>query len=165
MPDIALFLHLQSGGEGAVGVVYIRQLGGVVELEEIDVICPQGAEALFNVAEDGLFVPPAALGGNDHILPHALQGLAQFFLAVGVHVGGVEVVDPAVYGPADQLHRVGRGNPLDGQGAEGRLRHHQFRPPQSDFFHNSSYLSRGQGQNAPGPSLYVSSLPVFRGTD
>ena len=154
VPDIPLPLHLQGGGKGPLRVVDIRQLGRVVELEEVDVVRPQGAEALLNVGQHRLLVPAAAFGGDDHVPPDGFQGLAQLFLAVGVHIRGVKVVDPAVYGPADQLYRVGLGNPLDGQGAESRPRHHQFRAPQSDLFHTILLyvcIYRGQGRDAPSP--------------
>ena len=151
VPDVTLFLHLQGGGEGAVGVVDVRQLGGVMELEEIDIVRPQGAEALLNVGKHRLLVSAAALGGDDDVLPDPLQGLAQLFLTVGVHIRGVKVVDSAVYGPADQLHRVRLGNPLDRQSAEGCLRHHQFRASQSDFFHEVLLFIAGPGTKRPRP--------------
>ena len=36
--DIALLLHLQRGGKGAVRVIGVRQLSGIVELKKVDVI-------------------------------------------------------------------------------------------------------------------------------
>ena len=87
----------------------------------------------------------AALGGNHHVLPHVVEGLSQFFLAVGVHIRGVEIVDPRLIGPADQLHRVRLGDPLNGQGAERRLGHQQAGAAQSDFLHDSSSFPRRAG--------------------
>ena len=109
-----------------------------MELEQVDVVRPQAAETLLNVGQNGLFVLSGALGGDHHVLADTLKGLAQLLLAVGVGVGGVEVVDAAVHRPADQLHGVGLGNALDGQSAKGGLGDVQFRAAQSDFFHISS---------------------------
>ena len=36
--DVALLLHLQRGGVRAVRVVRVRQHGGIMELEQVDVI-------------------------------------------------------------------------------------------------------------------------------
>ena len=90
------------------------------------------------MGQGGLFVRGGALGGDHHVLPDPLQGLTQLFLTVGVHICGVEVVDTALIGPADQLHRLGGGDPLDGQGAEGGLGDLELRAAQSDGLHGDS---------------------------
>ena len=133
--DVALLLHLQRGSVGAVWIIGVRQHGGIMELEQIDVIRLHPPQALFNVGKHRLFVRATALGGDDHILPHIVQRRAQLLLAVRVHVGRVEIVDARLIGPAYQLHRVGLGNALDGQRAEGGLGHIQLRAAQSDFLH------------------------------
>ena len=69
-----------------------------------------------------------------------MEGLAQFFLAVGVHICGVKVVDAAVIGPADQFYRVGLGDTLDRQRAEGRFGDVQLCAAQPDLFHISFLL-------------------------
>ena len=145
--DVALLLGLQCGGKGPVRVMDIRQHRRIVELEQVDVIRPQAAEALLNVGLDRLFVSSAALGGNHHVLPHVVEGLSQFFLAVSVHIRGVEIVDSRLTGPADQLHCIRLGNPLDGQGTERRLGHQQAGTAQSDFLHNSSSFPHRAGHS------------------
>ena len=139
--DVAFLLGLQRGGKGAVRVVDVRQDRRVVELEQVDVVCPQAAEALLDVGLNGLFIRSAALGGDHHILPHVVEGLSQLLLAVCVHIGGVKVVDAGVVGPADQLHRVRLGDPLDGQRAERRLGHQQARFSQSDLLDFHTHIS------------------------
>ena len=146
--DVALLLGLQHHGKDAVGVVDVRQNGGIVELEQVDVIRAEAPQALLNVGSDRFFIFSGTLGGDHHLVPDAVQGLAQLFLAVGVHIGGVEVVDAAIHGPADQLHRVRLGDPLDGQGAEGCLGDVQLRAAQSDFFHGP-LLSPPPGGGVP----------------
>ena len=143
--DVALLLHLQSGGKGAVRVLGVRQDGGIVELKQINVVRLQTAKALLNMAQDRLLVLATALGGDHHILANTLKGNAQLFLAVGVGVGGVKIVDAALVSLADQLHRVRLGNALDGQGAEGCLGHPKVCAAESDLFHVGSSCSRRSG--------------------
>ena len=106
-----------------------------MELKEVDIIRPQAAQTLLNMAEGRGLIRGGALGGDHHILPDTLQSLTQFLLTVRIGVGGIEVVDARVHGTANQAHRVGPGNSLDGQGTEGGLGDMQFRAAQSDFLH------------------------------
>lgn len=69
-----------------------------MELEQIDVIRTQTAQALLNMGQHRLFILAAALGGDHHILAHVMQGLAQLLLTVCIGVGGIKIVDPGLIG-------------------------------------------------------------------
>ena len=135
--DVSLFLHLQRRSKSPVRVADVRELRRIVELEEIDVVCPQAAEALLHVGQSRLPIRSGALGGDHHISPHVMESLSQFFLTVGVHIGGVEIVDTALIGSANQFHSAGLGDALNRQCAKGRFGDVQLRAAQPDLFHIS----------------------------
>jgi hypothetical protein len=94
-----------------------------VHLVEVDVVGVQALEAVLHRLDD---VPPGAapqvlalahgvgeLGGQDRLVPLALQRLAQEDLGLGgaVDIGRVKEVDPAVEGGVDHHARLGLVDP------------------------------------------------------
>ena len=60
----------------------------------------------------------AGLGGDEEVSAHIGQRHADLFLAVGIGVGGVEEVDAAVIGAAEQARGLLLGKALHGQRTE-----------------------------------------------
>ena len=111
-----------------------------MELEQVDVVRPHPAEAQLDVGLDGFLILSAALGGDHDVVADVVEGLTDLLLAVGIHVGGIEIVDAALIGPAQQLPGGFVTDALHRQRAEGGLGNVELRPTQADFWdiHGSS---------------------------
>src|ERR1700722_13536771 len=126
-----------------------------MELVQVDVVGLQSMEAVLDRPADvppgaasdtgALAHVPAPLGSENHLVPPALQHLAQDGLgppAVAVDVGRVEQCDPGVDGRVDDLPRLLEPDPHPEVVApETDDRHGETRFPQLAVAHGAS-LSR-----------------------
>ena len=118
------YLSRFPGGEQslqrAAGSDHLLQLGhgGIVDLVEVNIVRAEVTQARFNVRRHGLGGAGHALGGEDEMLPDALQTVAQVFLADGVAPGGVDVIDAGVLQKVHQLPGALPVDALDGNAAE-----------------------------------------------
>ena len=78
MADLARSLGLLQCFQSAAGRRHLLQLlrSGIVDLVNIDIVGAQIAKAGFNIRSHGFPGAGHALGGDDKILPDALQGIA-----------------------------------------------------------------------------------------
>ena len=92
--------------------------GDVVNLVKVNVVRSQVFQAGLNVCRHGVPGPGHTLGGQDKILPDALQGVAQILLADSIAPGCVNEVHPGIPQFVDQRLRPFRVNALDGNAAK-----------------------------------------------
>ena len=78
-------------------------------------------------------------------MPYVMQGLSDFFLAVGIGVGRIKIVDAGIIGTAQQPLCVGGTDALNRQSAKSSFRDPKVCFSQSNFFnfHGNSSLFPG----------------------
>ena len=111
---------LHQGLQSAAGGADLLQLleAGIVDLVEVYVVRAEVFQADLDVPGHPLLVPAHGLGGQDKLLPAALDGLADELLADRVAPGGVDVVDPRrLHGVQKLLGRL-RVDALDGDASQ-----------------------------------------------
>ena len=59
-------------------------------LDQIYIVCPESIQTHCQFVSGTLSVPGPDFGCNDHLVPERLQGLAELFLAVAIHMGGIK---------------------------------------------------------------------------
>ena len=92
-----------------------------MELVDVDMIGAQVFQTDLQVLPQLRPRPGVGLGGDDHLVPDPLEGIAHLLLAVGVRAGSVEVVHPAVHRLAQQTGGLLFRDPLDRQTAKAVL--------------------------------------------
>ena len=123
-----------TGTAGGADLLQLRH-SGVMYLVEVDMVCSQVGEAGLDVRFHGLPVPGHGLGGQDELVPPALDGLPDELLTDRVAPGGVDVVDPG------GEHRVQQGpclrgaDPLDGDAAKSQAGDLQSGPAKCNVLH------------------------------
>ena len=117
--DFPLGFGFQHGLIESCAVSGLGAEGGVMELVDVDIVGFQKAQAGFQILPEAFHSSGGGLGGDYDFVPDIGQGQAHFFFAVTVRTGGVEEGDARIIGFAQELPRIVRAYPLDGQGAEG----------------------------------------------
>ena len=107
-----------------------------MELEQVDVIGFHALQAQVDVCGGSRLVASLALGGEHDVLAHVGERKTDLFLAVGVAVGGVEVVDAALVSRAQNGCSVLRAAALNGQAAHGRLGDEKPGAAERNFLHS-----------------------------
>ena len=128
---------LQQGLQGAAGGADLLELleTGVVDLVEVYVVRAEVFQAGLNVPGHPLPVAAHGLGGQDELLPAALDGQTDALLADAVAPGGVDVIDPRrLHGVQELLCRL-RVDALDGDAPQAHAGHPQAGFAQSNVFH------------------------------
>ena len=162
--DPSALLRFQCAGEGAVRVFNIRNLFYLVELEEVDIIGLQHAQAVLDVLQHTLFVLCGTLRGDDHIAPHVVQCNAEFFFTVRVSVGRVKVADAAIVSGTDQLNGISLVAALQRQAAKRGLRGNEAAFSENNSFHGRELLSETQGaEHVQGQDRNLKSGLYFAG--
>ena len=82
MANLALRLCFQRGFVNAIAVTGFGAEGGIVELENIDVVCLQALEGLVQICPEILRVLGGRLGGNLHLIPDLGKHSAKLYFAV-----------------------------------------------------------------------------------
>ena len=118
--------------------------GRVVELVEVDVVRAEIAQAGFHVLLHGLLRQPTALGGQDKLVPDALQAVADVFLADGIAPGGIDVVDARLQQPVHERFGALRVNALNGDAPKAQPGDFQTCFAQYSVFHLSRSFLRVQ---------------------
>ena len=92
--DLAGGFCLLQSCQRAVGLQRLLQFrgGGVVDLIQVDVVGAQIFKAGLDVRCRAFFGAIICLGSDHELVPDALQGIAQVFLADGVSPGGVDKI-------------------------------------------------------------------------
>ena len=120
LSDSLLHRLIQAGAIIGFGAV-----GRIVELIEIHIVGTEQAQACLEIAPEALGGGGAGLGADNHLVASAFESYAEFFLAVGVEAGGVEVVHTAVESTAYEAHGISLADALYGQSPEAVARHHE----------------------------------------
>ena len=89
-----------------------------MELEQVHIVRAQLLKGGAQVLPELRRGETGDLGGDKDLLPHSGEGRAHLLLAVGVGPGGIEVVDPSVHRPAEELGCFLFGDALDGQASK-----------------------------------------------
>ena len=140
-PDFPLapgFLH-RLVQAGAIPRLWAE--GRVVKLKDIHIVCFHQPQAGFQILPKALRRRGRGFCGDGDPAAHVAEGIADFFLAVGIASGSVKKIDPVVIGlpqdrprlvEADPLHRqrakavfVG-GDPCSSQSNLGHTKHLPF---------------------------------------
>ncbi len=79
-----------------LGILRIRQLPGVMQLQNIHIIGPQISQAGFKLLEQGLLVFSLRLGGQNNLASHISKRIANLFFTIRIGASGVKKVDAAV---------------------------------------------------------------------
>ncbi len=126
---LALALGLEDGVDGAVGAedeVGIVVVIALVELEQIDVVGLETAQAFVDLLGGGEGVAGADLGGEEDVVATALEGEADvgFADAVAIVPGGIDEGDAAIDGGLngadhDLLLDAGTGQVTAAEGDNG----------------------------------------------
>ena len=125
---------LQCAAGGGDGVQIGK--GGVMNLIQFNIIGTEVAQAHVNVLGHALSGAGHGLGGQDELLPDALQSVAQIFLTDGVATGGIDVVDAAVGQTVDEGLGALGVDALDGDAAEAQGRDGKAGAAQSLIIHD-----------------------------
>ena len=135
--DLPGGLGLRQGLPGAAGAEHLPDvlLRQVVELVQVDEPGAQVGQAGLDVPGHALPVPAHALGGQDELVPPALQRRAQVLLGHGIAPGGVDVVDAVLLQLVHHGAGVFRVGPLDGDAPEGEPGDVQAGAAERDVFH------------------------------
>ena len=119
--DFPLCLGLGQGLIGPVGakdLVKVLQ-GQVVNLVQVDIVGLKVSQADANVLLHSLTAAGHGLGGQDELVPAALQGSTQIFLRYRVAPGGVDEIDAELLQLVHHCQGVGGVGALDGDAAKG----------------------------------------------
>ena len=137
MPDFPCGLGFPQSFQRAAGSHDLGELlrGDVVNLIEVNVIRAQIFKALIDVRRHGLLRPGHGFAGQHEVLPDALQGVAQVFLADGIGPGSVDKIHPGIPKLMHQLLRPFRVNALNGNAAEAHPGDFQPGFSQNPIFH------------------------------
>ena len=96
VPDVSLLFGSQGRGVRPFFIFRVGHDGRVVELEQIDVIRLQSLQGCFDVFRHRCIIGASALGGDDNVPADVMQRCADFFFAVGIHVGCIKIIDSVV---------------------------------------------------------------------
>ena len=146
--DQAFLPSFQQPRIGALGIVGIGQLGGIMQLQNIHMVRFQIAQARFEIFQQSFPVARLTLGCEEDVVPHIGQGVTDFLLAVRVAPRRIKKVNALRIGLAQDRFGVVERDPLNGQSAEAAPTDLQLGPSQSHFFHGESSLVHtpcGQG--------------------
>ena len=141
--DLAGSLCLQRSLHGAAGGQDLLQLRhvGIMELIQVDVVRTEVFQAGLNILRETRLVPGHGFGGQDKVLPDALQGVAKVFLRNGVATGRVYVVDAHVLHFMHQYTGTFRIDALDGDTTKAQMRNLQAGFSKCIIFYNVYPLS------------------------
>ena len=89
-----------------------------MDLIKVNIVRPQVGKADINILCHSLLRPRHTLGGDDELVPDALQGIAQVFLADGVAPGGINVIHAGIHQCLHQRLGALRVDALDGNAAK-----------------------------------------------
>ena len=118
--------------------------GRIVELVQVDVVRAEIVQAGFQVLLHGLLRQPTALGGQDKLVPDALQAVADVLFADGIAPGGIDVVDARLQQPVHKRFGALRVNALNGDAPKTQPGDFQTCFAQYSVFHLSRSFLRVQ---------------------
>ena len=114
----------------------------LVELVEVDAVGLQVSQSGAEILPESLRSIGMGLRSNDHLVPHAAEGLAQLFFGIRVIPGSVEKAESAFISSAQHGDSAVLRDPLDGKHAEGVLDSFQAGAAEGDLFHSEpSFLT------------------------